>query len=145
MVILQTLHTGKYIVIKNMANPVIHFEIIGKNPTKLREYYNHLFDWKADTNSLVAPQVSQAGKYGFIDRISTDDGSGIPGGIGGGDGYIAQSIFYVGVPDVETALKKAEEFGGKRILGPASKPGGGLVVGRFTDPEGNLIGVAGPK
>jgi len=26
-----------------------------------------------------------------------------------------------------------------------TKPGGGLVVGRVSDPEGNLIGVAGPK
>lgn len=30
-------------------------------------------------------------------------------------------------------------------MGPAEKPGGGLVVGHFVDPEGNLIGVAGPQ
>jgi uncharacterized protein len=27
-------------------------------------------------------------------------------------------------------------------MGPETAPGGGLVVGHFTDPEGNLIGVA---
>ena len=51
-------------------------------------------------------------------------------------------IFYVGVPDVEAALQKAEALGGTRLMGPARAPTG-LVVGHFTDPEGNLIGIAG--
>jgi hypothetical protein len=29
------------------------------------------------------------------------------------------------------------------VLGPKKNPGSDLVVGHFTDPEGNLIGVAG--
>jgi len=33
-------------------------------------------------------------------------------------------------------------LGGKRVMGPERAPSG-LVVGHFTDPEGNLIGVAG--
>jgi predicted enzyme related to lactoylglutathione lyase len=48
------------------------------------------------------------------------------------------------VSDVEAALAEAERLGGKRIMGPAINTGGGVVVGHFTDPEGNLIGVAGP-
>ena len=44
--------------------------------------------------------------------------------------------------DVEAALRKAESLGGTRTMGPARAPTG-LVVGHFTDPEGNLIGVAG--
>jgi hypothetical protein len=51
-------------------------------------------------------------------------------------------IFYVGVSDVEAALRKAEDLGGTRRMGPSRAPTG-LVVGHFTDPEGNLIGVAG--
>ena len=47
-----------------------------------------------------------------------------------------------GVPDVEAALQNAERLGGKRRMGPERAPTG-LVVGHFTDPEGNLIGVAG--
>jgi uncharacterized protein len=46
------------------------------------------------------------------------------------------------VPDVEAALRRAERLGGKRVMGPERVPSG-LVVGHFTDPEGNLIGVAG--
>jgi predicted enzyme related to lactoylglutathione lyase len=48
----------------------------------------------------------------------------------------------VGVPEVEAALQKAESLGGTRKMGPEGTPGT-LVVGQFTDPEGNLIGVAG--
>ena len=49
---------------------------------------------------------------------------------------------YVGVPDVEAALQRAEKLGGTRVMGPVTSPNG-LVVGHFTDPEGTLIGVAG--
>jgi hypothetical protein len=73
-----------------MANPVVHFEIIGKDAPKLREYYRALFDWEADTNSDVAPEVSASGNYGFIDKSAEDD-VGIPGGIGGGNEYIGLS------------------------------------------------------
>ena len=32
-----------------MGQPVVHFEVIGKNPEKLRRYYNALFGWEFDT------------------------------------------------------------------------------------------------
>lgn len=127
-----------------MANPVVHFEIIGKNPKKLKSYYNQLFGWEAN-NAPVAEAVSAPANYGLIDRPSSDDGTGIPGGIGGGDKYTSHAVFYVGVDNVEEALKNAEKLGGRRIMGPAKNIHGGVVVGHFTDPEGNLIGVAGPE
>jgi uncharacterized protein len=125
-----------------MAQPVVHFEIIGKNPEKLRGYFGELFGWEYDTSSPVAEEVSEPANYGFVNRATTSDGIGIPGGVGGGAGYSSHTIFYVGVPNVEAALQKAENLGGKRQLGPARAPTG-LVVGHFTDPEGHLIGVAG--
>lgn len=126
-----------------VAYPVVHFEIIGKDPQKLREYFGELFGWQFDTSSPVAEAVSEPANYGFVDRIATPDGGGIPGGVGGGAGYPGHVVFYIGVPDVEAALAEAERLGGKRQMGPERAPTG-LVVGHFTDPEGNLIGVAGP-
>ncbi|HEY3878333.1 MAG TPA: VOC family protein [Trebonia sp.] len=126
-----------------MVNPVVHFEIIGKNPENLRNYFGELFGWSFDTSSAVSEAVSEPTDYGFVDRVVTPDGGGIPGGIGGGAGYPAHAMFYVGVADVEAALRDAERLGGKRQLGPERAPTG-LVIGHFTDPEGNLIGVAGP-
>jgi uncharacterized protein len=125
-----------------MAQPIVHFEIIGKDPAKLRSYFSELFGWEFDTSSPVAQAVSEPDNYGFVDRITTSDGTGIPGGVGGGSRYDSRVLFYVGVADVEAALQKAESLGGKRRMGPERAPTG-LVVGQFTDPEGNLIGVAG--
>jgi predicted enzyme related to lactoylglutathione lyase len=124
-----------------MAQPVVHFEIIGTDPDRLRAYYGDLFAWSFDTPSPVAQEVSEPRSYGFLDLVTTPDGTGIRGGIGGGDGYESHAVFYVGVPDVEAALQRAENLGGVRVLGPATSPTG-LVVGQFRDPEGNLVGVA---
>jgi uncharacterized protein len=123
-----------------MGNPVVHFEIIGTDPAKLRDFYRELFGWDYDTSGSVAPAVSQEGNYGFTEP----GGAAIPGGIGGGPGYRPQVVFYVGVPDVDAALRKAETLGGTRIMGPDQAPGRDLMVAHFTDPEGNLIGIAGP-
>jgi uncharacterized protein len=124
-----------------VGQPVVHFEIIGTNPAGLRGYYGELFGWEFDTSSPVSGAVSEPANYGFVAQTATSDGVGIPGGVGGGPGYPSRAIFYVGVPDVEAALQKAESLGGTRTLGPDRAPTG-LVVGHFTDPEGNLIGVA---
>jgi predicted enzyme related to lactoylglutathione lyase len=125
-----------------MGQPVVHFEIIGSDPAKLRGYYGDLFGWEFDTSGPVSEAVSEPGNYGFVSGSTTGDGVGIPGGVGGGAGYDGHVVFYVGVPDVEAALQKAESLGGTRRMGPEQAPGGPLVVGHFTDPEGNLIGLA---
>jgi predicted enzyme related to lactoylglutathione lyase len=125
---------------KRVANPVVHFEIIGSEPEALRGYYGELFGWDFDTSGPVADEVSEPGDYGFIDP---GDNGGIPGGIGGGPTFEPRTVFYVGVDNVEAALARAEELGGTRVSGPHSKPDSPLRVGFFTDPEGNVVGVAG--
>ena len=122
-----------------MGQPVVHFDIIGRDPRKLRSYYGDLFGWEFDVGDAATEAVSQPGNYGFVDGNTTD---GINGGVGGGEGYEGRVLFYVSVPNVEAALEKAESLGGKRRLGPEGTPGK-VVVGQFTDPEGHLIGVAG--
>ena len=95
-----------------------------------------------ETGDATTDAVSQPGNYGFVDGATT--GGGINGGVGGGEGYERRVLFYVSVANVEAALQKAESLGGKRQMGPEGTPGT-LVVGQFTDPEGNLIGVAGTE
>ncbi|HEY2642734.1 MAG TPA: VOC family protein [Galbitalea sp.] len=122
-----------------MGNPVVHFEVSGQDPTNLRAYYAALFGWEYDRNSPVAPSVSEADNYGFINNAE-----GIAGGVGGGPGYPTHTIFYVSVPDVAAALEVAVSLGGTRVMGPEKNPNGLLVVAHFRDPEGNLVGLAGP-
>lgn len=125
-----------------MGAPVVHFEVIGRDPAGLRGFYGDLFGWQFQIGDATTDAVSQPGSYGFIDGATTGEGSGINGGVGGGENFTPQVLFYVGVPNVEDVLRKAEELGGTRQLSPEGTDGT-LVVGRFTDPEGNLIGVAG--
>jgi predicted enzyme related to lactoylglutathione lyase len=123
-----------------MPDPVVHFEISGTAPAELRAFFGDLFGWEYEPTP-VADAVSDPDDYGFIDLLTAGDGSGIRGGIGGGPGHPPRAMFYVGVPDVEQALERAERLGGTRRMGPETSPSG-VVVGHFEDPEGNLIGLA---
>lgn len=118
-----------------MGQPVVHFEVIGKDGEKLRSYYSDLFDWEIDANNPM--------KYGTVQREGnvSAEGIGIGGGVGGGpEGYDGHVTFYVEVPDVEVALAKAESLGGTRVMGP-DKVMEGVEIGLFNDPEGHAIGL----
>lgn len=121
-----------------MGQPVVHFEVVGRDGAALRSFYSSLFGWEIDfDNSLNYGMVSKEGNTG-------PDGTGIPGGIGQGpDGYAGHVTFYVSVPDVEAALAEAERLGGTRVMGP-EKIMDALVIGMFTDPEGHQIGLVTP-
>jgi predicted enzyme related to lactoylglutathione lyase len=119
-----------------MGQPVVHFEVIGKDAAKLQSYYGELFGWEFDANNPM--------QYGMVPREGNvnAEGIGIGGGVGGGmEGYDGHVTFYVEVPDIEQALQKAESLGGKRMMGPDSPPGSQVEIGMFSDPEGHVVGV----
>lgn len=118
-----------------MGQPVVHFEIIGKDGETLQRYYSELFGWEINADNPM--------KYGIVPREGNvdPDGIGIGGGIATGPGgYDGHVTFYVAVPDVEAALAQAESLGGTRMMGP-DQVMEGLVIGLFTDPEGHTVGV----
>ena len=118
-----------------MGQPVVHFEVVGKDGEKLQRYYSELFGWQIDADNPM--------KYGMVSRDANvnPEGIGIGGGIGAGpEGYAGHVTFYVEVPDVEAALSKAERLGGTRVMGPEDIMGQ-VVLGQFKDPEGHVIGV----
>ncbi len=118
-----------------MGQPVVHFEIVGKDGPALQSFYSELFGWKIDADNPMS--------YGIVSREDNVNAEGV--GIGGGvaqgpEGYPGYVTFYVEVPDVEAALAKAESLGATRMMGP-DEVMEGLVIGLFTDPEGHTIGV----
>jgi len=118
-----------------MGQPVVHFEIIGKDGEKLQSYYSELFGWEIDSSNPM--------KYGIVPREGnvTPEGIGIGGGVATGpDGYEGHLTFYIEVPDIEASLARAESLGGTRVMGP-DQVMEGLEVGQFTDPEGHLVGL----
>jgi predicted enzyme related to lactoylglutathione lyase len=120
-----------------MGQPVVHFEVVGKDGDKLRRYYSELFGWEfgetmGPTNYAVTPREGNI----------NSDGVGIGGGIGTApEGYDGHVTFYVEVDDVEAALAKAESLGGSRMMGPDVVPGVEIEIALFTDPEGHVIGL----
>lgn len=116
-----------------MGNPVVHFEIMGKNAKTLTGFYRDAFGW--DIGEPAGPQ-----EYSLIDA-DPDRERGIRGGIGTSpNGYAGGPTFYIGVPDINEALKTVAKFGGNTMMEPREAPGG-IIIGYFRDPEGHPIGL----
>ncbi|MDP8978773.1 MAG: VOC family protein [Actinomycetota bacterium] len=118
-----------------MGQPVVHFEIVGKDADALKRYYSKLFGWEFDSDNPL--------NYGTVSREGnvSADGAGIGGGVGPApEGYPGHVTFYVAVPDVGAALTKAESLGGSRMMGP-DEVMEGLEIGLFHDPEGHVVGL----
>jgi predicted enzyme related to lactoylglutathione lyase len=113
-----------------MPNPVVHFEIVGKDQELLETFYKSVFDWQ------ITPAMEG---YSLVNT-----GSGIGGGIGAMGEARRHVMFYVAVANVDAALALIESKGGQKAFGPHPIPDGGIIAG-FLDPEGHLIGlVQGP-
>jgi predicted enzyme related to lactoylglutathione lyase len=124
-----------------MGQPVVHFEVVGKDYDKLKSFYSDVAGWSYDE----PPEATQEGvpPYALVPREgnTNPEGIGIGGGIGvGPEGYEGHVTFYIEVPDVGASLDQVEKLGGTRVMGPDS-PVEGLTIGLFTDPEGHLVGL----
>jgi predicted enzyme related to lactoylglutathione lyase len=109
-----------------MGSQVVHFEIIGGDGAKLQSFYGQLFGWEI--------KADNPWNYGMV---AADD-AGIGGGIGAGQQTGA--MFYVEVPDLQAALDKVEQMGGKTLTPPTEIPDM-VTYATFADPEGNRIGL----
>jgi predicted enzyme related to lactoylglutathione lyase len=111
-----------------MSNPVVHFEIGCRDKSRTEEFYSKMFDWK----------LSPMGPATMIDT----------GGIGGhitelGHEPHHYTTFYVQVDDVQAALDKAQELGGKTVVPPVAIPTGTFAW--FADLDGNTVGLFKPN
>lgn len=111
-----------------MADPVVHFEVAGKDAKKLQSFYGDLFGWAIDANNPM--------DYGMVEAGP----GGIAGGVGPAPDGSGHVTFYVQVPDLQAALDRAEKLGGKIATPPMDVPGGPSIA-HLTDPEGNFIGL----
>ena len=127
-------------------HPVIHFEIASKDPDALAGFFREAFDWTMD-QTMYPEGGAGIPKYIVVKPTGEDmpAGFGINGGFGEApEGYDGHVTFYIRVDDVEAALAKVESLGGKRMMGPQQVPNGPMI-GLFSDPQGNVIGVVDPQ
>jgi predicted enzyme related to lactoylglutathione lyase len=113
--------------VKSMGRPVVHFEIGCRDRAKTGDFYSKLFGW----------QITGAGP---ASNIQTGSPQGISGHLTSlGHEPEHYTTFYVEVEDVQAALDKVTELGGKKVVGPINIPTGTFAW--FADPDGNMIGL----
>jgi predicted enzyme related to lactoylglutathione lyase len=120
-----------------MSGRVVHFEVPFVDGDRASAFYQNAFGW----NVTPMPEMS----YTMVSTGPTgDQGPSEPGYIGGGmmerTELFRGPIITVHVDNIEDALAKVEELGGKTVR-PRQDLGGMGAAAYFTDPEGNLMGI----
>jgi hypothetical protein len=113
-----------------MGDPVVHFEVLGKDGAKLQGFYGKMFGWKIDANNPM--------QYGVVDADA--GGKGIGGGVAASQDGSSSTVFYVEVKDIDAKLKQITAAGGKVIM-PRTVIPNMVTFAQFTDPAGNTIGL----
>jgi len=110
---------------------IVHWELMGSDGDKLAAFYGDLFGWN------LAPTP------GFDAYNMTDpEETGIGGAVGQGNENMPQyQTIYIQVDSVDEHLAKVEGGGGTTVL-PRTVVPGTVAFGLFTDPAGNLVGLA---
>jgi hypothetical protein len=112
-----------------MPNPIVFFEILGKDKTVLDDFYRAVFDWQLTPGERPS------------DYTNVNAGGKIPGGLGVSmDGGAGQVTFYVEVNEIAETVSLVESRGGRRLSGP-TRLQDGREVALIADPEGHVIGL----
>jgi predicted enzyme related to lactoylglutathione lyase len=106
----------------------VHWEVQATDPARQQRFFADLFGCNIDTNN---PQ-----NYGMVPSAGD---KAIGGGIGATNDSTARVTVYVEVPDVDAALAKAESLGARTVMPKMDI--GMVVMGQFSDLEGNVIGL----
>jgi uncharacterized protein len=115
-----------------MPQPVVWFEVVGKDAEKLKGFYGDLFGWEFTSPGMPG--------YWFTAPEGED---GLRGGVGAApDGGPGHATFYVQTDDPQGTLDKAEQLGGKTVM-PVTEMEG-TTIALLQDPEGHTIGVVKP-
>jgi uncharacterized protein len=135
----------------NNMNPVVHFEMPAEDQKRMSEFYAKAFGWQT---KQMGPEM---GSYVVVTTTESDEKSGrpkTPGAINGGfykKTNVSQApSVVIAVDDINEAIKKVTEAGGKVIGGqsgngqPDEIPGIGLYAS-FIDSEGNHLSMLQPK
>src|SRR5438105_8159205 len=110
-----------------MANPVMWFEIIGKDSAGLQKFYRDACGWR------LTPRVKEMGNYSMLEGHEPGPG----GGIGEGD---ARVTVYVESADPQALLEKAQRAGAT-VLMPVTTITPTTTIAMLMDPAGNTFGL----
>lgn len=120
--------------VSSTPRPVGWFEVMGRDPARLRRFYSEAFGWEF---------VPMADDYAMVNALP----GSIPGGVGrtpdpagAPEGWVT---FYVDTDDLEAAVARAVAAGGTVLMPPTEQPDVRLAL--VADPEGHRVGLAQVK
>jgi uncharacterized protein len=116
-----------------------HFEIPAKDPKRASAFYTSAFGWefmKYPGLDYWRAATTATGK----DGIPTTPGA-INGGLAKKGGALKALTITIVVADIDVALKKVSEFGGKVLVKKEAVAGGMGFTAYFSDTEGNVMGL----
>lgn len=104
-----------------MSAPIVFFDIAGPEPEPQARFYREVFGWEVGPGGQLSVQVTAP----LTGVLRTDP---------------AEKMIYIGVPDVTAALARVTAHGGQ-VAAPRFEVPGVVVLGLFTDPAGNRLGL----
>jgi uncharacterized protein len=118
-----------------MGQPVVHWELMSKDPARVSDFYSKIFGWKVqnrpEMNYRVVDTGSRIGIHGGI--LKPEREGPWPG----------NQLFYVAVDDLAKYRRKIVDAGGRIHVEEQEVPGMGWLS-LFTDPEGRMNGLWKP-
>jgi uncharacterized protein len=126
-------------------SPVVHFEMPAEDRKRMASFYEKAFGWKTQ---MLGPEM---GDYVLVTTAEPDVKSGAPAGaINGGffpkrpDWPAQHPSIVIAVDDIESAMQRVGNEGGKVLGEPMQIPGIGRYVS-FFDTEGNRVSMLQPN
>jgi predicted enzyme related to lactoylglutathione lyase len=115
-----------------MGNPVVHWELLSKDPAKVSAFYEQLFGWKIQHRpELNYRIVETGGEVGINGGIVRPEQEGPwPGNM----------TVYIAVDDLAAYRRRIVAAGGKILIEEQAVPGMG-AFSLFTDPDGRMMGL----
>ena len=127
------------------TNSVVHFEMPYEDRERMPKFYRTAFGWHTQ---MLGEEM---GNYVLATTTETDEsGPKKPGAINGGffpkrpDWPAQHPSVVIAVDDVQAAMKRVAEAGGRVLGEPMEIPGVGRYVA-FYDSEGNRVSMLQPN
>ena len=115
-----------------MGCPVVHWELLSKDPAKLSDFYEKIFGWQIQNHPEINYRLVQTGGQ-----------KGINGGIlkpQRPEPWPGNMTVYIDVDDLAAYRKRIVAAGGKILVEEQEVPGMG-TLSLFADPEGRMMGL----
>lgn len=117
---------------------VVHFEIPADDLERAKGFYKDIFGWKIedakemDYTMLYTTEVDE--------KYTTKEPGAINGGMWKREKGDEKPVLVIQIPSIDEYTKKIEGKGGK-ILMPKMTVGDMGYYAKFSDPEGNILGM----